>query len=90
MEEALMDIHGNSDQHLACLIYMVEQFLNKQKGCSSYYRLINESRTKTDCWLNPRLTLEKELLDVDQNYLYDNKQYDIAISKISGRKDYNF
>ena len=31
----------------------------QRKGCSFFYKLINNSRTKHDCWLNPRLTMEK-------------------------------
>ena len=62
----------------------------QKKGCSSYYRLINENRTKIDCWLNPRLTLEKEVLDRDEDYLYDSSKYNATVSKILRLKDFNF
>ena len=62
----------------------------QRKRCSSYYRLINESRTKTDCWSNSRLTLEKEGFDIDEIHLYDSKQYNSAIRKILRLKDFSF
>ena len=41
-----------------------DRIVFKQKRLLFIYRLINESRTITDCWLNPRLILEKEVLDL--------------------------
>ena len=46
-------------------------FKNK-KGCAHYYRLLNESRMKYDCWSNARITHENEVFLHDKNFMYDN------------------
>ena len=33
----------------------------KRKGCAHYYRLLNDSRMKHDCWGNAGLTHENEV-----------------------------
>ena len=38
-------------------IHGIIVFKNK-KGCAHYYRLLNDSRMKCDCWSNARITHE--------------------------------
>ena len=87
MEEALRGAHRNPGPHLAYLTFMVGLCSNRML---IFFKLIYNSRTKHDCWLNPRLTMEREVLEFDDNYNVDPSQYDITVSKIMRLKDYDF
>ena len=62
----------------------------QSKGCTFFFVLINDSRSKQDCWLKHRLTLEKEVLELDKNYKYDPSQYDITFNKNMRLKHLHF
>ena len=47
----------------------------KRKGCAHYYKFLNNSRMKYDCWSNAWLTYEN-----DQHFMYDDAMYNKIIS----------
>ena len=61
----------------------------QRKGCSYFYKLINENPIKHDCWLDLRLTLERDVLDHDEDFRFYPSQYDVTITKIIKLKDFN-
>ena len=82
MEKALRAVHKNLGPHLACLPFMVGSCSNKGWDANFVYKLINNNRTKYDSWLNSKLTMEKDVLEFDENHNFDPSQYHIAVSKI--------
>ena len=49
--------------------------LKKYKGCALFYKLINSSRKKTDCWLTPKKSMEKDFMNIDTNFSIDRDEF---------------
>ena len=56
--------------------------LKKYKGCAFFYKLVNSSRTKYDCWLTPKNSMERDFMSIDLSFNIDKDMFYDSIRDI--------
>ena len=63
--------------------------LKRYKGCTFFYKLVNSSRKKYDCWLTPKKSMEKDFMNTDLNSNIDKDVFYDSITDILKIKHFN-